>query len=575
MKKKWIRGLAAAAVSLFAAFGIPEAVQAAEPETALEGIYVENISVGGMTEEEITQAVNAKVEELKNSTIQLNAGNQSIQVTAGDLGLTYTNTDIACQALFAGQRGNVLERFRVQRHLEETGPEVLELQFSVDAEAVRSVIENQAAAMNTEAVDASLTLEDGSFVVHEGQDGYVINADASVEKVVNYMSEEWHGGNGGVVLVTDVDEAQGDTEQLALVHDTLGSSSTDYSSSNSNRKQNVRRGAELINGTVLYPGEEFSVEEAVVPFDEENGYAPAASYEMGNVVETYGGGICQVSTTLYLAVLRAELEVTERSNHSMIVNYVKPSMDAAIAEGYKDFRFVNNTDAPIYIMGYADGSEIGFIIYGHETRDPNRTVTYESETLTTTESTTELVEDSSASYGSVTQKSSGHTGYTARLWKVVTVNGEETREQVNSSTYNMTPDTYAVGTNTDDSAALSAMRSAIESNDLSKVDAAASAYPGGQSPQTTPQSTAAPTQTAGSGEDTSDDSGETGNTDANSGNSTNNAGSTGGTDSTGTQGGSDASSQGSGASGGDGSQGTSEQTTSGQDSSTSGEGSGT
>ena len=92
----------------------------------------------------------------------------------------------------------------------------------------------------------------------------MINVDASVEKVVNYMSEEWHGGNGGVVLVTDVDEAQGDTEQLALVHDTLGSSSTDYSSSNSNRKQNVRRGAELINGTVLYPGEEFSVEEAVV-----------------------------------------------------------------------------------------------------------------------------------------------------------------------------------------------------------------------------------------------------------------------------------------------------------------------
>ena len=179
------------------------------------------------------------------------------------------------------------------------------------------------------------------------------------------------------------------------------------------------------------------------------------------------------------------------------------------------------------------------------------------------------MEDSSASYGSVTQKSSGHTGYTARLWKVVTVNGEETREQVNSSTYNMTPDTYAVGTNTDDSAALSAMRSAIESNDLSKVDAAASAYPGGQSPQTTPQSTAAPTQAAGSGEDTSDDSGETGNADANSGNSTNNAGSTG------AQGGSDASSQGSGASGGDGSQGTSEQTTSGQDSSTSGEGSGT
>lgn len=482
MRKKWIQGCAALAVSLFAVLAAPDIVQAGVPETALEGVYIENISVGGMNEEEITQAVNARVEELKNCTITLNAGSQSMQTTAGELGLSCANMDIVRQALYAGQRGNVLNRFKVQRYLEETGPEVLELQFTVDEAAVRSVIENQAGAMNTAAVDASLTLENGSFVVHEGQDGYVINADASVKKLVNYMTDEWHGGNGDVVLVTDVDEAQGDTEQLALVHDALGSSSTNYSSSNSNRKQNVKRGAELVNGTVLYPGEEFSMEEIVVPFTAENGYAPAASYEMGSVVETYGGGICQVSTTLYLAVLRAELEVTERSSHSMIVSYVKPSMDAAIAEGYKDFRFVNNTDAPIYIMGYADGSEIGFVIYGHETRDPNRTVTYESETLTTTESTTALEADSSAAYGSVTLESSGHTGYTARLWKVVTVNGEETREQVNSSTYNMTPNTYRIGTKTEDSAALAAMQAAISSNDLNKVSEAAAQYPGGVSP---------------------------------------------------------------------------------------------
>lgn len=503
MRKQWIQGCAALAVSLFAVFGFPHAVQAETPETALEGVYIENISVGGMNEEEITEAVNARVEELKNCVISLNAGNQSVQTTAGELGLTCTNTDVVRQALYAGQRGNVLDRFKVQRYLEETGPEVLELQFSVDQEAVRSVIENQAGAMNTAAVDATLTLEDGSFVVHEGQDGYVINTDASVEKVVSYMSTDWHGGNGGVILVTDVDKAQGDTEQLALVHDALGSSSTDYSGSNSNRKQNVKRGAELVNGTILYPGEEFSMQEIVVPFTEENGYAPAASYEMGSVVETYGGGICQVSTTLYLAVLRAELEVTERHNHSMIVNYVKPSMDAAIAEGYKDFKFVNNTDAPIYIMGYADGSEIGFVIYGHETRDPNRKVTYESETLTTTESTTELVADSSASYGSVTLESSGHTGYTARLWKVVTVNGEETREQVNSSTYNMTPNTYHVGTSTSDSAALAAMQSAIASNDLSKVSEAAAQYPGGTSPASSSSDTGSSTSDSGQ---TTDDS---------------------------------------------------------------------
>lgn len=103
--------------------------------------------------------------------------------------------------------------------------------------------------------------------------------------------------------------------------------------------KNVRNGASKINGSIIYPGEEFSVHDAVVPFNAENGYELAGSYENGTTVETYGGGICQVSTTLYNAVIRAELEITERSAHSMIVSYVEPSMDAAISGEYKDLKF--------------------------------------------------------------------------------------------------------------------------------------------------------------------------------------------------------------------------------------------
>ena len=192
----------------------------------------------------------------------------------------------------------------------------------------------------------------------------------------------------------------GSEEQFALVQDVLGESSTDYSSSSSNRRTNIETGVSKLNGKVLYPGEELSVCDSVVPFSAENGYAPAPSYEMGAVVESYGGGICQVSTTLYLAVLRAELEVTERYNHSMLVNYVKPSMDAAIAEGSKDFKFRNNTDAPIYIFGYASNGEVGFRIYGHETRDrENRRVSFESETLSSTEPESKIQADSNLAFG--------------------------------------------------------------------------------------------------------------------------------------------------------------------------------
>lgn len=85
--------------------------------------------------------------------------------------------------------------------------------------------------------------------------------------------------------------------------------------------------------------------------------------------------------------------MTERHNHSMIVKYVEPSMDAAIAEGAKDFRFVNNTEAPIYIEGYTYGGKIYFTLYGEEYRPADRKVTYESETLETIDPTTELTAD--------------------------------------------------------------------------------------------------------------------------------------------------------------------------------------
>ena len=99
---------------------------------------------------------------------------------------------------------------------------------------------------------------------------------------------------------------------------------------------------------MIYPGDEFSVYQTVAPFNADNGYKLAGAYENGTTVDAYGGGICQVSTTLYNAVIRAELEVTERSGHSMIVNYVDPSADAAIAGEYKDFKLKQYRSTDLY-----------------------------------------------------------------------------------------------------------------------------------------------------------------------------------------------------------------------------------
>ena len=122
---------------------------------------------------------------------------------------------------------------------------------------------------------------------------------------------------------------------------------------------------------------------AMRPYTKENGFAEAGAYQNGKVIQSMGGGICQVSSTLYNAVILAELGVEQRQPHSMLVDYVQPSMDAAIAGDYKDMKLKNTTETPIYIEGYVSGGYVTFTIYGKETRPENRTIKFVSETLST------------------------------------------------------------------------------------------------------------------------------------------------------------------------------------------------
>ena len=143
----------------------------------------------------------------------------------------------------------------------------------------------------------------------------------------------------------------------------------------------------------------------------------AVTYENGQVVESYGGGICQVSTTLYNALLYAELEIVERYPHSMLVNYVDPSRDAAIAGDTKDLKFKNNLDTPIYIEGGIDDSnQLYFAVYGKEVE----------------------------------------------------------REKVNESHYSKSDQVVKVGTKSDNANASAAVRAAIATQDYSKIMAAIS-----------------------------------------------------------------------------------------------------
>ena len=142
---------------------------------------------------------------------------------------------------------------------------------------------------------------------------------------------------------------------------------TNYVYSTQERKDNISLCAQYIGGVVLYDGEEFSFNERVGERTEERGFKSAKIIEKGKFVDGIGGGVCQVSSTVYNAVLLAGLKVTERHNHSMLVSYVEPSFDAMVSSGYADLKFCNNTGAPIFLIANAVGDDIEVTVYGTKT----------------------------------------------------------------------------------------------------------------------------------------------------------------------------------------------------------------
>lgn len=441
-------------------------------ETILKGVSIDKLDVSGMTREEALAALESYEKNLGGQSIKLGIGDNVIEAKLSDLGVTFDNEDLVDEAIGVGHAGNIVKRYKDQKDLQHSG-KTFPLSWQTNENTVRTYVENNCTKYDKKAQNASLTRENGAFNFVAGTEGLELNVDSAVRTISDYLENSWTSDNTEVLnLETQVTEPEGSAEELANIKDLLGSFTTSFSTSGSNRCKNVSSGASHINGTVLYPGEEFSTYETVSPFTEANGYAMAGSYLNGEVVDSMGGGICQVSTTLYNAVLRAELNVTERSPHSMTVHYVDLSEDAAIAGTYKDFKFVNSTEYPIYIEGYTTSDKkITFNIYGKETRDKNRTISFESQMVSETPATTILQEDAGQGIGYKAVSSKGSSGYVAELYKIVKVNGVETdRIKVNKSTYKGTNRVVTYGTAGDPTLSEN-LRAAIAAQDEALADA--------------------------------------------------------------------------------------------------------
>ena len=215
----------------------------------------------------------------------------------------------------------------------------------------------------------------------------------------------------------------------------LSSYSTSYATSNSNRSTNIALAASKINGIVLMPGETFSYNASVGRRTIQAGFKEAGAYVNGKVTNEVGGGICQVSSTLYNAVLRANLEVVERTNHMFAVGYVPIGTDATVSWGAPDFKFKNNRTYAIKIVATTAGKQLYIKIYGLQEEGDCEVQILSYRTGTVGYRTT-YTTDSSLEPGATKVIQSGSNGATSVTYKILKQNGQEiSREIVSRDTY--------------------------------------------------------------------------------------------------------------------------------------------
>lgn len=216
--------------------------------------------------------------------------------------------------------------------------------------------------------------------------------------------------------------------------DVLGTYTTLYDASNENRDNNVNLASEKINGTIIYPGETFSYNQIVGKRTIEAGYKEAGAYAGGKVVQEIGGGICQVSSTLYNAVLYANLEVVERYNHYFETSYVDPGRDATVSWGSLDFQFKNNRDYAIKIEAKARNGVCEITIKGIK-QDNDYEVVIQPQVTSIIKKTERYENDSSLEEGVTQVTQEGHDGCTSETHKILKQNGAIISDEIISQDY--------------------------------------------------------------------------------------------------------------------------------------------
>ena len=385
-----------------------------------EGIFVDGISMGGLTREQAAEKLTqSNLERAAKVEVELTWDDEIIVFTSDEIDTSFNTDEILDKAWKEGRSGEDSERYEYVLGLVDS-PIYFETKMDIDPSYIEPKVKAVALFRQRDPGEALVQFDpdpatDGSewFSYQEPQKGITTDPDALWVSVENELEQN---SFAKVEIPRQEVEPTTTIEDLKNMTQLIGEKTTSMIR-NANREHNVSLACSMINGTVLMPGEIFSMNDTTGKRTEEAGFKSANVIVGGNRLEPgIAGGVCQVSGTLFNAVAQADLEILERHHHSFELGYLSRGLDATVNYGTADLRFKNTSDYPIYISMYTVDREVHAEIYGMPLPDGVTIKLYVKTTQTIRPGPTIYVADSSVPYGT-TETYSAKTGIKCTTYK--------------------------------------------------------------------------------------------------------------------------------------------------------------
>lgn len=384
------------------------------------GVKIAGIDVGGKTKEKAKELVENNITDTKINKLDIKINNKVFTLDISKTKISNNIDETLDSAFNYGKNESLTSKYKLIKsgELKE-----YKLRYSIDDGEINKFVETLKTNFDKTPLNAKISLNNEKINITEDVDGYGINEEKLKtdirDKIANGKAEEVIGE--GSVIKANITKSV-----LATIDSKISTFTTSFESSSSARATNVSIAASIINGYLLMPGEVFSFNNIVGQTTPQKGFQMASVIVGSKIEQDYGGGICQVSTTLYNTIMKANIIPTERSHHNLPVSYVPIGCDAAISYGNLDFKFKNTFTYPIYVQAVTDNRHLTFNLYSSsKVIDKNKNYVLRNDVYEVLQPKINYVNDPNVKEGIETVIEKASQGYKVRAYLDVYENGNK------------------------------------------------------------------------------------------------------------------------------------------------------